>query len=143
MFLLSPEADMRPGDLQARFRGNAFWFADGEARQRLPRGFLANKGRSAQRLGALVAHGLLRNRKETEVSHSPTVSRHASSLVRPTLSQRRCVNKFFNDLTGPTTTQPGNLGVLYDFHERSPRRQPADCGRIRVEKSRANTRRTC
>jgi hypothetical protein len=50
MFLLSPEADMRPGDLQARFRGNAFWFADGEARQRLPRGFLPNKGRSAQRL---------------------------------------------------------------------------------------------
>jgi hypothetical protein len=25
--------------------------------------------------GALFAHGLLRNRKETEVSHSPTVSR--------------------------------------------------------------------
>ena len=50
MFLLSPEADMRPGDLQARFRGNAFWFGDGEARQRLPRGFLPNKGRSARRL---------------------------------------------------------------------------------------------
>ena len=30
--------------------------------------------------GALFAHGLLRNRKETEVSHSPTVSRLFDAL---------------------------------------------------------------
>jgi len=35
----------------------------------------ANKGRLVLWLGALVAHGLLRNDKETEISHSPTVSR--------------------------------------------------------------------
>ena len=80
MFLLSPEADMRPGDLQAQVPWtNAVWFADREARQRLTKGFLANKGRSVLRLGALVAHGLLWNHKETEVSHSPTVSQ----LIQP------------------------------------------------------------
>jgi hypothetical protein len=36
MFLLSAEADMRPGDLQAQVPWrNAFWFADREARQHL------------------------------------------------------------------------------------------------------------
>ncbi len=51
MFLLSPEADMRPGDLQAQVPWtNAFWFADREARQRLTKGSLANKGRSVLRL---------------------------------------------------------------------------------------------
>jgi hypothetical protein len=44
MFVLSPEADMRSGELQV-LRKNAFWFADGEARQRLTKGSLANKGR--------------------------------------------------------------------------------------------------
>ena len=42
---------MRPGDLQAQVpRKNAFWFADNEARQRLTKGALANKGRSVLRL---------------------------------------------------------------------------------------------
>jgi len=51
MFLLSPEADMRPGDLQAQVPWkNAFWFADREARQRLTKGSLANKGLSILRL---------------------------------------------------------------------------------------------
>ena len=52
MFLLSPEADMRPGDLQAQVPWtNAFCFADREARQRLTKGSLANKGCSELRLG--------------------------------------------------------------------------------------------
>ncbi len=43
MFLLSPEADMRPDDLQAQVPWtNAFWFADREARQRLTKGSLRN-----------------------------------------------------------------------------------------------------
>src|SRR5712671_6378632 len=51
MFLLSPEADMRPGNLQAQVpRKNAFWFADRDARGRLTKGFLANGGRSVLRL---------------------------------------------------------------------------------------------
>ena len=51
MLLLSPEADMRPSDLQAQVPWtNAFWFADREARQRLTKGSLANKGRSVLRL---------------------------------------------------------------------------------------------
>jgi hypothetical protein len=51
MFLLSPEADMPSGDLQAQVPWtNAFWFADREARQRLTKGSLANKGGSVLRL---------------------------------------------------------------------------------------------
>jgi len=51
VFLFSPEADTRPGDLQAQVPWtNAFWFADREARQRLTKGSLANKGRSVLRL---------------------------------------------------------------------------------------------
>lgn len=42
---------MRPGSLQDQVPWtNAFWFADREARQRLTKGFLANKGRSVMRL---------------------------------------------------------------------------------------------
>jgi len=42
---------MRPGNLQAQVpRTNAFWFADRGARQRLTKGFLANKGRCVLRL---------------------------------------------------------------------------------------------
>ena len=51
MFLLSPEADMRPDNLQAQVQQkNAFWLADREARGRLTKGFLANWGRSVMRL---------------------------------------------------------------------------------------------
>jgi len=51
MFLLSQEADMRPGDLQDQAPWtNAFWFAEREARLRLTKGFLANKGRFVLRL---------------------------------------------------------------------------------------------
>ena len=51
MFLLSPEADMRTGNLQAQVpRKNAFWFADRDARRRLTKGFLANGDRSILRL---------------------------------------------------------------------------------------------
>ena len=42
---------MRPGNLQDQVPWtNAFWFVDREARQRLTKGFLANKGRSVLRL---------------------------------------------------------------------------------------------
>jgi hypothetical protein len=42
---------MRLGNLQAQVPWtNAFWFADREARQRLTKGSLANKGRSVLRL---------------------------------------------------------------------------------------------
>jgi hypothetical protein len=76
MFLLSPEADVLPDDLQARVsRKNAFWFADREARQRLTEDLWQTRAISNCDPGALVAHGLLRNHKVTEVSHSPTVSR--------------------------------------------------------------------
>ena len=85
MFLLSPEADMRPGDLQARFRGNAFWFADGRQDSVYLGDFCRIRAVPHSDSCALVAHGLLRNRKETEVSHSPTVSRemprHPASLA--------------------------------------------------------------
>ena len=51
MFLLSPEADMRPSNLQAQVpEKNAFWFADREAKGCLTRGFLAKGGRSVLRL---------------------------------------------------------------------------------------------
>jgi hypothetical protein len=77
MFLLSPEADMHPGDLQAQVPWrNAFWFADREARQRLTvrlRDLWRTRAIPCGDSGPLIAHGLLRNHKETEVSHSPTV----------------------------------------------------------------------
>jgi len=42
---------MRPGDLQDQAPcTNAFWFAEREARLRLTKGFLANKGRFVLRL---------------------------------------------------------------------------------------------
>jgi hypothetical protein len=51
MFLLSPEADMRSGDLQAQFPWtNAFWFADREVRRRLTKGISGKQGRSVLRL---------------------------------------------------------------------------------------------
>jgi hypothetical protein len=67
---------MLPDDLQARiFPRNSFWFADREAGQRLIK-ISGEQGPFPYcNSGALVAHGLLRNHKETEVSHSPTVSR--------------------------------------------------------------------
>ena len=70
---------MRPGDLQAQVPWrNAFWFADREARQRLSvrvRDLWRTRAVPCCDSGPLVAHGLLRNHRETEVSHSPTVSR--------------------------------------------------------------------
>ena len=76
MFLLSPEADMRPGNLQAQvLEKNAFWFADREARGRLTKGFLANGGRSVLRLRRTRRTRIIAESKEMEGSHSPTVSR--------------------------------------------------------------------
>jgi hypothetical protein len=75
------------------FGENAFWFADREARQRLTKGFLANKGRSVLRLGALVAHELLWNHKETEVSHSPTVSRFGRPVAYLCRDEKECLRR--------------------------------------------------
>jgi hypothetical protein len=82
MFLLSSEADMRPGDLQAQVPWrNAFCFADREARQRLTVRFWdlwRTRTVPCCDSGPLFTHGLLRNHKETEVSQSPIVSRFVS-----------------------------------------------------------------
>jgi hypothetical protein len=76
MFLLSPEADMRPGDLQAQvFMEKRVLLADNPGRPRLSEGFLGIV-RSCRNSGTLAAQGLSQNDRETMVFHSPTVSRH-------------------------------------------------------------------
>ena len=51
MFFLSPEADMRPGDLEAQVPwNNAFWFADRGGKTASGGGISGNKGRPGLRL---------------------------------------------------------------------------------------------
>jgi hypothetical protein len=74
MFLLSPEADMRRGDLHAQvFVDDRVLVAGREARQRLSEEISGESRvfRTAT-AGALSAHGLSRNQREGEVFHSPT-----------------------------------------------------------------------
>ena len=79
MFLLPPEADMRPGDLQAQVQWrNTFCLLTRRRDIRLTvrlRNLWRTRGIPCWDSGPLIAHGLLRNYKETVVFHSPTVSR--------------------------------------------------------------------
>jgi hypothetical protein len=71
MFLLFPEADMRPGNLQAQVpRKMRFGLL-------LTKGFPANGAIPYRDYDALVAHESLGNHTETAISGSPTVSRFA------------------------------------------------------------------
>ena len=58
MFLLSPEADMRPGDLQARFREMRFGLLTGRQDSVYLGDFCRTRAVQHSDSCALVAHGL-------------------------------------------------------------------------------------
>src|SRR5579872_771933 len=79
MFLLSPEADMRPGDLQAQVPWRTSFLVcwqEAETASDCPtKGSLANQGRSVLRLWPTGRTRIIAESQGNRVSHSPTVSR--------------------------------------------------------------------
>ena len=75
MFLLPPDVDTHSGDLQAQvFKGKSVLLADTEEGSFCVRSFWEIL-RLSRDSGTPAAHGLSRNDRETEVFHSPRVSR--------------------------------------------------------------------
>lgn len=106
MFLLSPEADMRPGNLQAQVqRKNAFWFADREARGH-DEGISGEWGPFRTATPAHCSHtgycGIARKRRF--LTRRQLVNR-ATILFGPAGCPDSPVLRFYNDLHQPRGPQ--------------------------------------